>query len=735
MLAVSPVAEAGGAEVLLVDVLCGLRAEGVTVMLVALGEGPLLALARDRQIPAVGGPPLTFRRPRSVLRAAACVRRAVRRFAPDIVHANHPKGQLIARLGCGGTRVIHSVQLFHPPERDDLVARIAHRLPGLHFVMTEELAVDHSARNPRLRPVVVHPGSDTGALVRRARTGEAEAPWRRLRPAPPAAPRIVMVGRLQRFKGPLDFVDMAARVHRLRPDCRFLVIGPDSPIEPGLRATLADTIDRLGLDGVVGLAGRLEDADLAATVAGATLLVHPTHDEPFGLAVVEALALGTPVVAYDSAGPRLILGSGGGALVAAGDVSALADTVLQALASGALQRWSAQAAESAARFDISTTVRGYRDAFDAAIAARAPSLVTVGVVPPGPSGVGDYGRLLAEELRRRGLGVDERWLVNSGRQVRSLVAVPRRLLGLGFRLHPRSTVLWHYSPVAYGFRGIPGPEIVFGALLRLRGVRVVTVLHELAQPFRSQPGWRGMATCVLHQMALRVAVAGSTEVVVTTDRRADALRAQPVTARRPVRVIPVFSNIAPVGGPVVPPDAGFIICVPGYTGAGVRPDVLIDALAGADGPSQPRIVLLGAPGPESTGGRHWRQLASAAGLDGVLEFTGTIDAVEFSRRLATCTVVVLVNEEGPSSRKGTLAAAMAHGRPIVSLDGPNRWQDVVSAGAVLVVPPAPAALAEALARLQARPGERTELGARAETFYRDRMSLDRAATAFLECLR
>lgn len=731
MLAVSPVAEAGGAEVLLLDVLGGLRARGAAVLLVALGEGPLFDLARRRQIPVAGGPPLTFRRLESVLRAAACVRRAARAFGPDIVHASHPKGQVIARLGCGRLGSVHSVQLFHPPDRDDLVARFAHRIPALHFAMTEELAARHRASNRRMQPVVVHPGSDLAALSRRAGAGDGEAAWRALRPAPAGEPRIVMVGRLQRFKGPFDFVDMAAEVSRARPDARFLVIGPDSPVEPGLRAELRDRIRLLGLDGVVGLAGRLAEEDLAATIAGATLLVHPAHDEPFGLAVVEALALRTPVVAYAAAGPQLILASGGGALVPVGDVPALATAVLGALSSGAVRRWSAEAAETASRFGMSAVVEGYARAFEAAL-ATVPRVVTVGVVPPGPSGVADHGRLLAGELRRRGVAVGEHWLVNDGRRLRTTVAMAVGLQSLGTTIRSPTNVIWHYSPSAYGYRGVPGPEILFANVLRLRGVAVVAVLHELAHPFLTTEGWRGRLTAVLHQCALRVVVQAATCVVVTTEKRADALRRQRLMARRPVRVVPVFSNIAP-SAPVAPGDGRFTVCVPGYAGAGVRPDLLIHALA-TNGSTAIPIVLPGAPGPDSPDGRRWRSLADSAGLGERLEFTGTITAEEFSRRLREASVVVLVNEEGPSSRKGTLAMAMAHGRPIISLDGPNRWDELVESEAVLVVPPDADALASAVSALRAEEAARAALGARAAAFYRDRMSLERAGAAFVECL-
>jgi glycosyltransferase involved in cell wall biosynthesis len=69
--------------------------------------------------------------------------------------------------------------------------------------------------------------------------------------------------------------------------------------------------------------------ELQALVAGAGVLVHPAADEPFGRAVLEAMACATPVAAADSGGPRELLAKGGGALVRPGDVEGLAAAALE----------------------------------------------------------------------------------------------------------------------------------------------------------------------------------------------------------------------------------------------------------------------------------------------------------------------------------------------------------------------------------------------------------------------
>lgn len=370
VLAVSPVAEAGGAEVLLLEVLAALQARGVPVSLVALGDGPLHELARSRGIAVLAGPPLSFRLPLSVLSGVRSVRQAVLLAAPAVVHASHPKGQLVARLGCLGLPVAHSTQLYDPPSTPTPSEWVTRRLRGLRLAISAETAEGYS-RLLNAPVELIPPGIDSGRLVASALRGDADRAWASAGLAPDGGDRIVMVGRLQRFKGPLDFVDMAAAVAEQRP-AQFLIIGPDSPQEPTLRKEIGERIRIRGLSSVVALAGRLSTDDLAATVEAADLLVHPARRETFGLVVLEALALGTPAIAYDSPGPSLILARGGGRIVPPGDIGRLSSTVVEALDDPALlDRWRNEARSGAARFDLGVVVDRYVEVFERLAAGRS----------------------------------------------------------------------------------------------------------------------------------------------------------------------------------------------------------------------------------------------------------------------------------------------------------------------------------------------------------------------------
>jgi len=140
-------------------------------------------------------------------------------------------------------------------------------------------------------------------------------------------------------------------------------------------------------------------------------------------------------------------------------------------------------------------------------------------------------------------------------------------------------------------------------------------------------------------------------------------------------------------------------------------------------------VRLGAAEVTSPGARPWLEMGAAAGIGDRIEFTGVVDAEELSRRLRACDLIVFVNEEGPSSRKTTLAAAMAHGMPIVALDGPEQWRELRDARAVEISPPRAAALSAVVGGLLADDRRRQELAARARAFYEDHMTLASVADA------
>jgi glycosyltransferase involved in cell wall biosynthesis len=123
----------------------------------------------------------------------------------------------------------------------------------------------------------------------------------------------------------------------------------DGPERAGAAALAAE----LGVAGDVDFVG--ERVDLPGVLAGASVFLLPSETESFGLAALEALACGVPVVASRVGGvPEVVVEGQTGFLCPVGDVQALAAATLRLLTDGALR--AAQA--SAARARAETFARG-----------------------------------------------------------------------------------------------------------------------------------------------------------------------------------------------------------------------------------------------------------------------------------------------------------------------------------------------------------------------------------------
>ncbi|HEY9475675.1 MAG TPA: glycosyltransferase [Mycobacteriales bacterium] len=106
---------------------------------------------------------------------------------------------------------------------------------------------------------------------------------------------VVFAARLHARKRPELFVQAAARVLRSAPDARFVIIGPDE----GRLAAVRAGIRSLGVADAVSYLGPLPHAEVLRWLARAAVHVLPSADEPYGMTILEAMSVGTPVVVMD----------------------------------------------------------------------------------------------------------------------------------------------------------------------------------------------------------------------------------------------------------------------------------------------------------------------------------------------------------------------------------------------------------------------------------------------------
>jgi colanic acid/amylovoran biosynthesis glycosyltransferase len=172
----------------------------------------------------------------------------------------------------------------------------------------------------------------------------------------PDRPRLVNVGRLAEQKGQLLLVEAAARLREKGLDFELVLVG-DGP----LRDELERMIDRNDLDGYVRITGFQSSEVVREEVEAARALVLPSFAEGLPMVLMEAMALGRPVISTWIAGiPELVEPGRSGWLVPPGSIEPLVEAMAEALTADreTLERMGrAGAARVAELHDLDAEVR------------------------------------------------------------------------------------------------------------------------------------------------------------------------------------------------------------------------------------------------------------------------------------------------------------------------------------------------------------------------------------------
>lgn len=181
---------------------------------------------------------------------------------------------------------------------------------------------------------------------------------------------IAWLGRLVPVKG-LDLLCKAfAAVAAERPKAMLVLVGPDTE---NYGATLHQLINELGIADRVIFTGMLQGREKLAALNEADLFVLPSHTENFGLAAMEAMAMGCPVIVTRGVkiAPEIVKAGAGRAV--ASDAAELAAAMRDLLSDSDARRATAVAARAFAQsFDWTAVVGHLEDAYAAMIAAKRP---------------------------------------------------------------------------------------------------------------------------------------------------------------------------------------------------------------------------------------------------------------------------------------------------------------------------------------------------------------------------
>lgn len=297
------------------------------------GGGSLFgAFSRHVPVTVMGDPARgkTFRStPWEHARTVASLVRILRELRPDILHAYLPAANVfgpVAGRVAGVPRVIVSKRsLADYKERFPLLRRtesLGNRLADAILVNSDAVRrdIERTERHWRGKFRKIYNGVDPIGPW----TPEEALAFRRHEGIPPGAVVALCVSNFYPYKGHGDLVEAAARIVPAFPDVLFLLAGRDSGT---MDATRKHARER-GVEGSFLFLG--SRSDVPDLLRASDLFVHPSREEGFSNAILEAMAAGLPVVACDVGGnPEAVVDGETGRLVPARSPERLAEALLE----------------------------------------------------------------------------------------------------------------------------------------------------------------------------------------------------------------------------------------------------------------------------------------------------------------------------------------------------------------------------------------------------------------------
>jgi alpha-1,3-rhamnosyl/mannosyltransferase len=276
-------------------------------------------------------------KPLRVLAEGTWLANAARRDGVEMVH--HLGGTLPPRAGLPALVTVHDLQPFDLPE---------------NFQAAKRFYLHRTVPRAVRRASLVHVHSE---FVRRGVIERFEVDEDKVRVVPAGvgeltAPDEELIAQLRRryhlperwfiypaitypHKNHLTLLRAFAGVVEKDPDVALVMTGRPA----SAASAVAHEMVRLGLQNKVLRTGRIPRQDVLGLVAGAVALTFPSRYEGFGLPVLEAMALGTPVLAADATALPEVVGAAG-LLLPPDDVDVWTDAMLDAVSGSSRESWA-----------------------------------------------------------------------------------------------------------------------------------------------------------------------------------------------------------------------------------------------------------------------------------------------------------------------------------------------------------------------------------------------------------
>lgn len=303
------------------------------------------------------------------------LRRLLRREKVDLVHVNCFKvgpPYAIAAWVLGIPCIWHIREiLITSPFRKKVLVEMIRSLPHRVIAVSEACAAPFRRGNRGHSKIrVIYNGIDGEAFRTQA---DAQAIRTEFGLASDT-PLVGCVGQLIPWKGQDDFLRVAARVLSDFPEATFLIVGEEVESHQGFQAVLEELALTLGIRDRVIFTGFRQDA--ASLLASMDVFLHcAVQPDPLPRVILEAMALGKPIVATDTGGiPELIEEGRTGFLAPARDVDSLAKATISLLSDRELAGRMGEAASERVqeRFSLSQHVQAVMQMYDQLTCKTAP---------------------------------------------------------------------------------------------------------------------------------------------------------------------------------------------------------------------------------------------------------------------------------------------------------------------------------------------------------------------------
>jgi glycosyltransferase involved in cell wall biosynthesis len=363
VLLVSPVGVLGGAEQVFLGLARHLPRFGVKPIFAVLRPGPLVEEARAQGVSTYAFREHRFREWLTVAQGVRWLAALARSVSADVLHSN-----FAAHLYGGPAALMAGVpelwQLYDYPHRRDAVQRLIERFPSQHVIFATNRVKSgfprlHARSHSVIAPTCVEPERLQGL---------PSVPGVRTRLGLPEGPLFLTVARIQEHKGHRHLIDAVPKVLQSYPEAIFAIAGrPSGPEQERYQGELRVQAARLGVAERVRFLGYVPELELVALYREASALVHPATSEGFGLILLEAMALGAPVIAASADGPgEIVTPEVNGLLVPTRNAGALAQAMCRLLADPVLaERLSRNGRDFAGRAQIQTMVRQTVEVYEA----------------------------------------------------------------------------------------------------------------------------------------------------------------------------------------------------------------------------------------------------------------------------------------------------------------------------------------------------------------------------------